>query len=62
MATVPHDPLERSAWYKARAAVCRRVADVAKLDAIRESYETMAKQNEDLAADAERDHRLQSGS
>ena len=42
MATVPHDPLERSAWYKARAAVCRRVADVAKLDAIRESYECTA--------------------
>lgn len=53
----PEDPLERSAWYKAKAAAYRRIADYAQLSSIREAYEKTAKSYEALADDAERAYR-----
>jgi hypothetical protein len=54
----PENPFERSVWYKAKASECRRIAEVAKLNVIRQSYENMARVNDALAEDAERASRL----
>lgn len=58
----PENALERSVWYRTKAEASRRIADQAKLNAIRESYENTARINDALADDAERTHRLQGGS
>jgi len=60
--TASENALERSVWYRIKAEASRRIADEAKLNVIRESYENMARISDALADDAERTHRLLAGS